>query len=206
METQNYQLALLGHQIVDIDLPDAELEYRPQFIRNTEAWTLYERILAETVWQQETIKVYGKEHLTPRLSCWMGDPSADYGYSNLMMKPVPWSNTVLSVKRHLALATGDSFNSVLINYYRNGQDSNGWHSDDEPQLGQNPVIASISLGATRDFHLRHKTEKQHNHKMALENGSLLMMRGSTQRYWQHHIPKRARAAGRINLTFRTIVS
>jgi len=153
-----------------------------------------------------TIQVYGKSHLTPRLSCWMGDKNAVYGYSHTVMQPVAWDSKILHIKQKIENVTNESFNSVLINYYRDGKDSNGWHSDDEPELGVNPVIASLSLGAPRDFHLRHKTNKKLTHKMSLTSGSLLVMSGTTQQYWQHHIPKRAKAEGRINLTFRTIIN
>ena len=128
----------------------------------------------------------------------------NYGYSNTLMSPVAWSARLLELKHAIEAVSNHRFNSVLLNYYRDGKDSNGWHSDDEPELGHNPVIASLSLGAPRDFHLRHKTNQQTTHKMTLENGSLLVMCGSTQHNWQHHIPKRAKAQGRINLTFRTI--
>ena len=134
----------------------------------------------------------------------MDEPDLIYGYSNMTMQIVSWSNPVLALKNKLESETKHSFNSVLINYYRNGQDSNGWRSDDEPELGENPIIASISLGGARDFHLRHKTNKHLRQSISLENSSLLMMSGATQHCWQHHIPKRAKAAPRINLTFRTV--
>jgi len=188
------------------DLPDAEIDYHPQFIENASGWRFFEEILQETQWRQERITVFGKSHLTPRLSCWMGDEGLDYSYSDLTMTPVAWSDTARRIKLFLETQTQESFNSVLINYYRDGQDSNGWHSDDEPELGTNPIIASLSLGDSRDFKLRHKVNKNLSHAISLEHGSLLMMRGATQQCWQHQIPKRAKANARLNLTFRTIKS
>jgi len=120
------------------------------------------------------------------------------------MPPVPWSDTARRIKHQLESKTNERFNSVLINYYRDGQDCNGWHSDDELELDPNPIIASLSLGDRRDFKLRHKTNKNLSHALRLEHGSLLMMRGTTQQCWQHQIPKRAKANARLNLTFRTI--
>lgn len=122
------------------------------------------------------------------------------------MQATPWHSLVSSIKRKVESVCDYQFNSVLLNYYRDGQDSNGWHSDDEAELGINPVIASISLGAARDFHLRYKKDKGVKQSILLESGSLLLMKGETQSYWQHQIPKRAKADGRINLTFRFIKS
>jgi alkylated DNA repair dioxygenase AlkB len=124
----------------------------------------------------------------------------------MRMQAHPWTEELLVIKNKIERATGQTLNSVLLNYYRNGQDSNGWHSDDEKELGHNPIIASLSLGAARDFHLRHRRCKQLKQSIKLEHGSLLMMKGSTQRCWQHQIPKRAKADGRINFTFRTVFS
>ena len=206
MSNDQYQTDFLNPQSMTLELDDAEINYNAFFYSQNESLNLYQYLLKHIDWQQETIRVYGKLHLTPRLSCWMGDENSVYGYSHTVMKPTTWDKQVLAIKNKIELATDESFNSVLINYYRDGKDSNGWHSDNEPELGINPVIASLSLGASRDFHLRHKGNKQLTHKMSLTNGSLLMMSGTTQQYWQHHIPKRASAKGRINLTFRTIIN
>ena len=204
MNGHNYQADFLQSETPSLELEDAVIDYRPGFIEFDKSIKLYEEIVSQTPWRQEMITVYGKEHLTPRLSCWMGNPEMVYSYSNTSMAPVPWSASLLKIKRILESSTKKEFNSVLINYYRDGQDSVGWHSDDEPELGVNPVIASISLGASRDFHLRHKFKKQLRHKMSLNNGSLLIMSGATQRSWQHQVPKCKYSQGRINLTFRTI--
>lgn len=206
MLKHQYQQGNFDNETTVIDLPDAEIDYVPQFINDADGWSLFERVLQESEWRQERITIFGKSHLTPRLSCWMGDEGLDYTYSDITMTPVPWSDTVRRIKHQLESQTDEHFNSVLINYYRDGQDSNGWHSDDEPELGTYPIIASLSLGDSRDFKLRHKTNKNLSHTLSLEHGSLLMMRGSTQQSWQHQIPKRAKANARLNLTFRTIKS
>ena len=205
MPPSQYQHGMFSCETHVLKLVDAEVEYHPEFYLEADAWNLYDALLSSTDWRQDTITVYGKAHLTPRLSSWVGEPWMDYSYSNHTMTAASWSPLLLSIKAKIERVTGDSFNSVLLNYYRDGKDSNGWHSDDEPELGKQPTIASLSLGASRDFHLRHKRDKSASHKMSLENGSLLMMRGRTQECWQHHIPKRAKADGRLNLTFRTIV-
>ena len=205
MPTHQYQSSMFGIETHVLELFEAEVEYRSEFYPSDQAWKLYEQILAQTEWRQDRLTVYNKEHLAPRLSCWFGESWMDYSYSNHTMKASAMTPLLLEIKADIERASGDQFNSVLVNYYRNGDDSNGWHSDDEPELGDNPIIASLSLGAPRDFHMRHKADHSLKHKMSLENGSLLMMRGSTQERWQHHIPKRAHADGRINLTFRTIL-
>ena len=203
MPKQQYQTDFLQSETVVLQSDEADLEYQPNFITHQEALDLYEKLVEETPWTQEVVQVYGKSHHAPRLSCWVSDPSMSYSYSYTKMKPTAWTPTLLQLKAKLESSTDCTFNSVLLNYYRDGQDTTGWHSDDEIELGRNPIIGSISLGAPRDFLLRHK-HKPLKHKMALENGSLLMMRGSTQHFWQHHVPKRANTLGRINLTFRTI--
>lgn len=182
-----------------------DISYQENFVIPEIADQWFERLLHETAWQQDTITVYGKKHLTPRLSYWMGESWMSYSYSQHTMQPHPWQALPLTIKHTIETATGERFNSVLINYYRDGQDSNGWHADDELELGLEPVIASLSLGVARDFHLRNKQDHSDKYTLCLENGSLLMMRGSTQTRWQHHVPKRASAGPRINLTFRYMV-
>lgn len=205
MLNMKYQSGIFDKQADVLILPNADIEYRTGFLGQEEAFELYDALQEQTDWQQDTIKVYGKSHLTPRLTSWVGDSWMTYRYSNNTMKPASWNPLLLSIKTKVEQATNTKFNSVLVNYYRDGGDSNGWHSDDEPELGARPIIASLSLGAARDFHLRHKIRKELKQSIALENGSLLLMRGDTQSCWQHQIPKRAQAAGRINLTFRTII-
>ena len=204
MVNSENQLGLFSKRTTVLKLPDADIEYIEGFYSDEEALGLYQHLLEHISWRQEKITVFGKTHLTPRLTCWMGDAGLDYRYSNMTMTPVPWSPMLTEIKHKLESCSGLRFNSVLLNYYRNGQDSNGWHSDDEPELGPDPEIASLSFGAARDFDLRHKQNRSQKFRISLQNGSLLLMRGATQRCWQHHIPKRANSEGRINLTFRTI--
>lgn len=205
MGNMQYQTGIFDSETNVLDLPEAEIEYRPRFIEATTANDLYQELLSDTDWQQYTIRVYGKLHLTPRLTCWVGEPWMSYRYSHHTMQPVAWSQRLLQLKRDIEKTCNERFNSVLLNYYRDGRDSNGWHSDDESELGDQPSIASLSLGATRDFQLRHKTRHHLKRNLSLQSGSLLLMRGATQKYWQHQIPKRAHSQGRINLTFRTII-
>lgn len=188
-----------------LDMPDAEVVYQAQFLEEVEASSLFDSLLRQTPWRQESITLYGKTHAVPRLSHWVADESGDYSYSNITMAANPWTPELEELKTRVECLSGNSFNSVLLNYYRDGQDSNGWHSDDEPELGRSPVIASLSLGAVRDFRMRHKIKRElPPTTIALEHGSLLVMKGETQHYWQHTIPKRANVGARINLTFRTI--
>ena len=156
-------------------------------------------------WQQEEIKLYGRKILLPRLTAWFGDEGKTYMYSGITVEPEPWTPTLLEIKSRIEEVSDVTFNSVLLNYYRNERDSVSWHSDDEPELGKNPTIGSVSLGDVRTFQLKHKTDKSLNISRDLPDGSYLEMAGSTQHHWLHQIPKRTRKIGpRINLTFRII--
>jgi len=160
------------------------------------------QLVAETPWRAETVVVYGKRHLQPRLSAWYGE--AGYRYSGLTLAPMPLTPLLAMLRAGVEDITGQRYNSVLLNYYRDGRDSMGMHSDDEPELGLQPAIASLSLGATRTFTLRHKTSKR-TLKIDLGDGSLLLMSGALQTYWLHGINKIAKPSGpRLNLTFRYI--
>ena len=189
-----------------LSLVDADVSYYPDFLADHQQ---YLSVLAkELAWQQDEIKMFGKLVRIPRLSAWYGDKEAYYSYSGLSLAPKPWVPALQDLKQKIEILLHHSFNSVLANYYRNGQDSMGWHSDDERELGSQPVIASLNLGATRRFSFRHRTNKQlPTTHIQLEGGSLLVMQGDTQRYWHHQVAKTAKPVGeRINLTFRTIVS
>jgi len=160
------------------------------------------RLVCETAWRQDSIVVYGKRHLQPRLSAWHGEKG--YRYSGLTLAPLPFTPFLDTIRRAARDATGHDYNSVLLNYYRDGGDSMGMHSDDEPELGPAPAIASVSFGATRNFILRHKTTKE-TVKLPLSDGSLLFMGGALQANWLHGINKTTRAiSARLNLTFRKI--
>ena len=163
---------------------------------------VFTRLRAETPWRQDSIVLFGKRHLQPRLTAWYGD--ASYTYSGLRLDPLPWTPLLAALRKTVEHACGRRFNSVLLNYYRNERDSMGMHSDDEPELGPEPAIASLSFGATRSFIMRHKYNKR-TLKLELDDGSLLLMSGTLQSYWLHGINKATRSLGeRINLTFRYI--
>lgn len=166
----------------------------------------FDRLYRELAWQQTQITMHGKRLPVPRLDVWYGDAGRDYRYSGASFRALPWTETLTEIKLDLENRLGIGFNSMLANLYRTGQDSVAWHSDDEPELGRNPVIASVSLGAERRFALRHKNRRELEPvRLDLPNGSLLLMAGETQHYWQHQLSKTARSVGpRINLTFRWV--
>jgi len=205
MNSQN--LELFPEKIISYDLPDATIHYHPHFFSATKASKLLNKLIKSIKWKQNKIKMYGKENLVPRLEAWYGDKGKSYAYSGIQMDPTPWTDELLEIKDSIESVSNTSFNSVLINYYRDGKDRVAWHSDDEKELGKNPVIGSVSLGAERTFKLRHKKYKLNNLKqnILLKNGSLLLMEGRTQHHWMHEIPRTAKPIGpRINLTFRVI--
>ncbi len=166
------------------------------------------RELIERVpWRNDEIVVWGKKHRQPRLSAWYGDKDCSYTYSGIRLEPIPWSAALLEIKRQVERLTQTTFNGALLNFYRDQRDSMGFHSDDEPELGPQPVIASLSLGERRTFILKHKSRKDLKPaRIALESGSLLVMKGATQEHWKHGIDKETRQCGpRVNVTFRRIV-
>lgn len=190
-----------------IQLEDAELELFTQFLTPEEVEDLLQLLLNTVDWQTETIRIAGVERLVPRLTAWYGDQGASYTYSGLKHHPVPWCVSLLALKSQIEQACGTEFNSALFNLYRDGKDSVAWHSDDEPELGARPIIASLSLGAPRSFQLKHKKHKHLRHKLTLTSGSLLVMCGDTQQCWSHQVPKEpAITEPRINITFRNIVT
>ncbi len=165
-----------------------------------------QRLVAEAEWRSEAVVVWGRKVPQPRLIAWYGDAGRAYAYSGIRLRPSPWTPLLLDIKARIEEATGAAFNSVLLNYYRDNCDSIGFHSDDEPELGERPVIASLSLGEERTFVLRHKRSKETAPmRLRLPSGSLLLMAGDTQHCWRHGIPKESRPRSpRINLTFRKI--
>ena len=161
--------------------------------------------LLETVrWRQETITLFGRQIPQPRLSAWYGDATAVYTYSGLTNTPVPWTPLLAELRGAVEEAAGARFNAVLLNHYRDGKDSMGMHADDEPELGPDPLIASLSLGASRRFVLRHRRRAAARLDLELGHGSLLVMGGSTQRHYRHGVPKQVGRGARVNLTFRRI--
>lgn len=190
---------------VGIPLPDGDLRLWPAAFGSTEASRLLAELRQGLAWQQEEVVIFGERRRVPRLVAWHGDPAARYTYSGTLHVPRPWTPELERVRERVHALTGVPFNAALLNLYRDGRDGMGWHSDDEPELGPEPVIASVSLGATRRFCLRHRRRKDLKLDLALEHGSLLLMAGPTQRHWVHAVPKTARPVGeRINLTFRQV--
>ncbi len=167
-----------------------------------ESVQLFRVLLEDVHWEQREITVYGKRHPQPRLVAWHGNPGTSYTYAGLTLHPTPWSDPLLQIKAVAEVIASTTFNSVLLNLYRDGDDTVGWHSDDEPQLGPNPTIASVSLGAARRFDLRHKATRE-TIKVVLPPGSVLMMSGRMQSEWSHQLPRTRKVSEpRINLTFR----
>jgi len=161
--------------------------------------------IKNTPWRQDEIQIFGKIYDIPRLQAWYGDPNAHYTYSKIKLIPNPWTPTLLHLKAQVEVASKSKFNSVLLNYYRNGEDSNGWHADNEKELGQNPTIASLSFGESRKFKLKHNTKDEFKYEINLENNSLLIMKGPLQKHWKHSLSKTKKEVGpRINLTFRNV--
>jgi alkylated DNA repair dioxygenase AlkB len=196
-----------SHRLEAIPLADAEVSYVSELDLGRHPDEILRELISSVPWQQHRILVWGKVHLQPRLIAWYGDPDTVYTYSGITLAPLPWTDLLLEIKERAETATAASFNSVLLNYYRDNRDSMGFHSDFEPTLGNRPVIASVSLGEERTFVLKHKTNQLAKPvRLKLASGSLLLMKGETQRYWKHGVAKQTRPCGpRINLTFRRIV-
>ncbi|MDR6301158.1 alpha-ketoglutarate-dependent dioxygenase AlkB family protein [Mesonia maritima] len=189
-----------------IEMEYAEVFHYPEFFSKKEADNYFKNLQKNIPWQQDTIKVFGKTHLQPRLTAFFASNNLNYSYSNITMKPHHFSEKLKEIKHKIETETQHYFTSCLANLYRDGKDSNGWHADDEKELGKNPVIASVSFGTERVFKFRKKEDHKIQHKMILEHGSLLIMKGETQHFWQHQIPKTQKKIGeRINLTFRNII-
>ena len=178
-------------------LPDALLHYLPTYFDTTTSDNYLSTMLHEIPWQQDDITMFGKRLKTPRLSAYYGDKP--YAYSGIQLLPHPFTPLLVEIKTIVEKLATSSFNAVLLNRYRDGQDSMGWHADDEVVLGRNPVIASVNFGASRRFMLQHKTER-------MLKKEFLLTHGSTQHYWRHQVPKTKQLLGeRVNLTFRNIV-
>tara|TARA_B100000508_G_C11430190_1_gene262946 strand:- start:490 stop:1110 length:621 start_codon:yes stop_codon:yes gene_type:complete len=194
-----------SYEAIRLPIKDSEIVYYPNFLHLKTATTYYNALLNETHWQKDTITIFGKTYPQPRLTCLHGIKGRTYTYSGIEMKPHPFSQIHLKLLAEIKKVTSTEFTSVLLNLYRDGNDSNGWHSDDEKELGKNPSIASISLGVKRFFHLKHKEDKNLTYKLSLDHGSLLLMMGPTQHRWKHQLPKSKKVKeARINLTFRRI--
>lgn len=199
-------LDLFPEEKIILDLPDAIFEYYPNFFSQEKADELYKLLLENTPWQQDTITVYGKNHLQPRLTALYGNEGKPYKYSNITMNPNPWNATLIYMKELVEEKANHDFTTVLLNQYRNERDSNGWHADNEKELGRDPIIASISLGEERTFQLKHNTQKEIKQSLLLKHGSLILMKEGSQIHYKHQIPKASKPKNtRINLTFRRIL-
>jgi alkylated DNA repair dioxygenase AlkB len=188
-----------------IEMPDADVIFYPEIYDEDERKDLFAKLKKEIAWEEKEAKFPWGAVKLPRLVAWYGDANKEYRYSGMTMTPNAWTDTLLKMKEKVEKIAGAEFNSVLLNLYRDENDSVGWHSDDEPELGANPVIASVSFGATRLFQLKHKALPKNQRDIDLVSGSLLVMRGGTQRHWQHRVPKvKTELPERINLTFRFI--
>lgn len=193
---------------VPLPLPGAEVSYLRGLDLGVPAMEMLRALIAETPWRQENVKLWGKSFRQPRLVAWYGEPGCVYSYSGLSLAPLPWTDRIAGIRERVERLVPTRFNSVLLNYYRDQNDSMGMHSDDEKELGPRPTIASISLGAERSFLLRSKVDPDARLvRLPLASGSLLLMSGDTQKNYKHGIGKERRALGpRVNLTFRVIVA
>lgn len=192
------------HLKQELPISNGHLTFLEGFYTAEEAEELYTQLLESLEWKQGTIHLFGKTHSTPRLEAFYAEKNVNYSYSGQQLENHAFTPLLLKIKEKIEKETAYSFNSVLVNYYRDGNDSNGWHADNEKELGENPIIASLSFGTSRRFDLKHisKAEKL---SIQLNSGSLLVMGGETQHFWKHQIAKSKKiTTGRINLTFRTI--
>lgn len=191
---------------VSYDMPDGDVLFFEHLFDHAESDRLYQKLHMAIQWQQDKIELYGRTIDLPRLTAWYGDPGKSYTYSGISMRPHAWTRNLLRIKRRIEEEAEVEFSSVLLNLYRTGRDSVGWHSDNERELGRNPVIGSVSFGETRMFQMKHLARKKLPRvEIPLGHGSFLLMRGTTQHYWEHQVPKTAQTVEpRMNLTFRVI--
>lgn len=191
-----------------VDLPDADISILHEIEMPLPYDQMLQKLIDQTIWKQEKVRIYGKEHQQPRLVSLYSDPGKKYDYSGLTMNPFPWTDFLREIKRRVEDCADATFNAVFLNLYRDHNDSMGFHSDDERELGKNPIIASVTFGATRTFLLKHKFRTDLPLvKIQLEAGTVLLMKGMTKHFWKHGINKQTAPCGpRVNLTFRTLYS
>ncbi|AVR44776.1 alpha-ketoglutarate-dependent dioxygenase AlkB [Christiangramia fulva] len=186
------------------EIQNGEYIHIPGFFNKAKADKFFQSLLQNIEWKQESMNMYGKEIKFPRLTAWYGENDKPYSFSGITLNPNPWNKELLEIKEKIETEAEVTFNSVLLNRYRDGNDSISWHTDAEKELGKNPVIASVNFGAERKFQLKH-IETGEKVELLLKHGSLLVMKGELQHYWKHQVPKtKAKVAERINLTFRVI--
>ena len=187
-----------------VDLPPGFV-YLPNFMDKQDADEAFDHLFSNLAWQQPTIEVYGKRHLVPRLQCWMGEIGSHYQYSGKLFTATGWNAHVLRIKQQVEKQTNKTFNSALVNLYRDGQDKMGWHADDEKELGTSPAVVTVSLGVQRTFQFKHNSQGE-TVNLELESGSLLLMQPGVQASYKHAVPARQKIhQGRISLTFRDIL-
>jgi len=197
---------LFHQEPIHLNLPDTEFIYYPNFFSKEKADLFLETLLKETPWQHDEITIFGKKILQPRLTALYGNEGKSYGYSNIVMQPHPFNTTLTFIKEEIENTINEHFTTVLLNLYRNEKDSNGWHADNEKELGRDPIIASLSLGEERIFQIKHNTNKEAKQSLTLQHGSLLVMKNGSQIHYKHQIPKASKPKNpRINLTFRKII-
>lgn len=202
-----YMMDLFSEEKTVFKLQNAELIYIPNFYNQIQS-DYYFKSLKETIsWQHDAITVFGKTHIQPRLTAFYAENNSPLSYSNITMQPQLFTEQLLQIKTDVEQVANHKFTSVLLNLYRDGKDSNGWHADNEKELGKNPIIASVTFGEARYFHFKHRHLKNEKYKLLLKHGSLLIMKGEMQHHWLHQIAKTKKEIGaRINLTFRTLTS
>lgn len=199
-------LNLFPKEKIILPLPDAVFEYYPNFFSKEEADVLFEKLQKETPWQQDDIVIFGKKIAQPRLTCLFGNEGKPYSYSGITMQPQRWNAHLMHIKNEIEITSVHHFTTVLANLYRYEKDSNGWHADNERELGRDPIIASVSFGEERKFQLKHINNREHKLTLNLTHGSLLLMKEGSQIHYKHQIPKDSQPKKeRINLTFRTIL-
>lgn len=190
-----------------VPLPGADVRLARAWLSPVEADAVFASLCSGIAWERHRIRLFGREVDSPRLSCWIGDADAVYRYSGARFEPRPWLPVLSLLRERLSRQLDAPFNSVLANCYRDGNDAMGWHADDEPELGESPIIASLSLGAERLFAFKPRTQAGRPLRLHLPHGSLLVMAGATQRSYRHALPRTRRVIGeRLNLTFRQIVA
>ena len=198
------QMDLFGDELSG---PDLDVTLVRQAFGPEDSAIYFERLIQDIPWQQDEVVMFGKKTPLPRLTAWFGDQGASYTYSGITMQPHEWSEDLLAIRAVVEQHAKVRFNSLLLNQYRNGQDGVAWHADDEPELGAQPIIGSLSFGAVRKFQLRLKNDPSEKREIEIGSGDLVVMSGRTQASWLHQVPKTSRVIGpRINLTFRQISS
>jgi alkylated DNA repair dioxygenase AlkB len=199
------QLDLFGSAAHHPQWPEDIMEYHSGIFSRAESIHFLQNLIDSVTWEQRIVTMYGKQIITPRLTAWYGDPGKNYAYTGGRFKALPWTEALRTIKGRVEPIAGRSFNSVLLNYYRDANDSVAWHSDNETELGPQPLVGSVSFGQVRRFDVRLKTDHTRKYAINLESGSLLLMKGNLQRDWEHRIAKSTKPmTARLNLTFRII--